>query len=765
MTQSQPNSSLAEFDPEIERTLLHTRQATRRLDYTASDLESTTPYSSVGTTDTSLYTTGENHMAEPHRITLHEQGAPDLILQPLQARYLNLDPNFELKNSLINLLPKYHGLPGQVPIRHLRDFQVDCSTVRRHGADEIAIYYFTGGLCPADKRLLIASSSGSFSKNKTAAEAWSFINNVAEAIQHVKVRNNPPKSVVEAPPSESVLTKVLGDMTTLLTEIRKEQKAIQSIQAIQAPPQILQHEGPPRVCGLCSSTACYTDQCHQVQEDYTLAVANVNYNNRPPYQSQGQNNYSHGNSSNQGWRDNSQGNNHNNNQSSSQYHNNTNQNHHNQPYQHSQQNQNNNHRYQTPHQRQQTNQPSSSSINQCDDSDRALYQEQERLRIMVEKNEENTRNINAQLGNMSAQTSNITEMLSRMSLPPTNNTNTNQVSSSSNLPSQLLPNPKGSINAITLRSGTTLEEVEPKPIKLAEDVPKVEVGETMEIDEDEKEEEVAKEEEEQLRAKEPFPTVAKKAKKHEELDPNIVQIFKNVEVTIPLFDAIHQVPKYAKFLKDVCTHKEKIGGLGMNLLGNSVSSVMDDFPEKYSDPGPCLVSCMIGKIQLKDCMCDFGSCVSIMPFSIYEKLNLTPLRQSGARFMLADKIIISVVGIAENVLVRILDLIFLVDFYILETPPIDSDRPSSILLGRPFLKTSRFKLDLFFRDYSFEAKGKVVKFKLEETMKQPLEVHSIFGCHIFEDDVIEEHLGSNDEISVNRNLGIKGVSKEKGKDP
>ncbi|XP_072071911.1 uncharacterized protein [Arachis hypogaea] len=222
-----------------------------------------------------------------------------------------------------------------------------------------------------------------------------------------------------------------------------------------------------------------------------------------------------------------------------------------------------------------------------------------------------------------------------------------------------------------------------------EDVPNVRVGDTMEIDEDEKEEEVAKEEEEQLRAKEPkrkstleeqipipFLTLAKKAEKHEELDPNIVQIFKNMEVTIPLFDAIHQVPKYAKFLKDVCTHKDKIGGLGMSLLGNSISSVMDDFSEKYSDPGPCLVSCMI------------------------------------------------------------------------ETPPIDSDRPSSILLGRPFLKTSRFKLDAFSGDYSFEAKGKVVKLKLEEIMRQPLEVHSIFGCDIVEDDVIEEHLRSDDEISV-----------------
>ncbi|KAL4276069.1 hypothetical protein AHAS_Ahas20G0170300 [Arachis hypogaea] len=168
---------------------------------------------------------------------------------------------------------------------------------------------------------------------------------------------------------------------------------------------------------------------------------------------------------------------------------------------------------------------------------------------------------------------------------------------------------------------------------------------------------------------------------HEELDPNIVQIFKNVEVTIPVFNVIHQVPKYAKFLKDVCTHKEKIGGLGLNLLGNFVSSVMNDFPKKYSDPGPCLVSCMIGEIQLKDCMCDLESCVSIMPLSIYEKLNLARLRGSEAWFVLADKSIISVVGIAENVLVRIQDLIFSVDFHILETPPIDSDRPSSILGG------------------------------------------------------------------------------------
>ncbi|KAL4381578.1 hypothetical protein AHAS_Ahas04G0147500 [Arachis hypogaea] len=61
-------------------------------------------------------------MATPRIITLKEAGAPDFTLQPFQARQPNLNADFELKTSLINLLPKFHGLPAQDPIKHLRDF-------------------------------------------------------------------------------------------------------------------------------------------------------------------------------------------------------------------------------------------------------------------------------------------------------------------------------------------------------------------------------------------------------------------------------------------------------------------------------------------------------------------------------------------------------------------------------------------------------------------------------------------------------------------
>ncbi|XP_057746810.1 uncharacterized protein LOC130966065 [Arachis stenosperma] len=306
----------------------------------------------------------------------------------------------------------------------------------------------------------------------------------------------------------------------------------------------------------------------------------------------------------------------------------------------------------------------------------------------------------------------IAEALTRLNLPPQTTQSTQQASTSSSLPSQPQPNPKGSINAITLRSGTKLDKNVAIPSKLSEEVNNEEVEDEVEMMKGE-EENIDKGEAEPPKVKEakrktlleeplpiPFPTLAKKAKKQEDLDPTVVEVFEKVEVTVPLFQAIQQVPKYAKFLKDVCTHKDKLGNLKRKPVDDSISSLL---LEKCNDPGPCLVTCLISEIKFMDCMCDLGACVSITPLSIYERLNLSPLKRSDARFVLADKSIVSVVGIAENVIVNIQGLLFPVDFYILETPPIDSTKPSSILLGRPFLKTARFRLDAHSGVYSFES--------------------------------------------------------------
>ncbi|XP_031100852.1 uncharacterized protein LOC116004820 [Ipomoea triloba] len=54
----------------------------------------------------------------------------------------------------------------------------------------------------------------------------------------------------------------------------------------------------------------------------------------------------------------------------------------------------------------------------------------------------------------------------------------------------------------------------------------------------------------------PFPQALSESKK-EAKDVELYETFKNCEVNIPLLDAIKQVPRYAKFLKELCTTKRK----------------------------------------------------------------------------------------------------------------------------------------------------------------------------------------------------------------
>jgi len=68
--------------------------------------------------------------------TLKELAAPDVTYQPLCIQYPELDADFELKSGLIHLLPKFHGLAGEDPHKHLKEFHVVCSTMKPQGIDE-----------------------------------------------------------------------------------------------------------------------------------------------------------------------------------------------------------------------------------------------------------------------------------------------------------------------------------------------------------------------------------------------------------------------------------------------------------------------------------------------------------------------------------------------------------------------------------------------------------------------------------------------------
>ena len=75
-------------------------------------------------------------------------------------------------------------------------------------------------------------------------------------------------------------------------------------------------------------------------------------------------------------------------------------------------------------------------------------------------------------------------------------------------------------------------------------------------------------------------------------------------------------------------------------------------------------------------------------------LILVLLKKTGVVIELADHTNVYPKGVFDDVLVHVDDLIFLMDFYILEIPKGCSTLSTQLLLGRPFMKTARTKLDL-----------------------------------------------------------------------
>ena len=110
----------------------------------------------------------------------------------------------------------------------------------------------------------------------------------------------------------------------------------------------------------------------------------------------------------------------------------------------------------------------------------------------------------------------------------------------------------------------------------------------------------------------PFPTRLVKPTKNN-LEKEIWEVFRKVQVNIPLLDAISQVPRYAKFLKDLCTNKRKLKGNEIVTMTENVSAVLQHkLPPKCKDMGSFSVPITIGSKRVEKAMCDLGASINVM---------------------------------------------------------------------------------------------------------------------------------------------------------
>nr|GEV39264.1 hypothetical protein [Tanacetum cinerariifolium] len=216
----------------------------------------------------------------------------------------------------------------------------------------------------------------------------------------------------------------------------------------------------------------------------------------------------------------------------------------------------------------------------------------------------------------------------------------NKPSSSSSLPSNTIPNPKGEAKAITTRSGMSYKETpipppgvdqqEPTEVTTDTELPSPKdiqpplVQVEVQVDKPAEEPSVVIP---KAKANLPYPSRLQKEKLREKDDilaAKFIEIIRDLHFELSFADALVHMP-------------------------NSSGKL----PEKLGDPGRFLIPCDF--LEFDNCLAlaDLGASINLMSFPIWKKLRLPTLNDTKMVLELADGTISKPTSIAENVFVKV----------------------------------------------------------------------------------------------------------------
>nr|GFB77424.1 reverse transcriptase domain-containing protein [Tanacetum cinerariifolium] len=208
------------------------------------------------------------------------------------------------------------------------------------------------------------------------------------------------------------------------------------------------------------------------------------------------------------------------------------------------------------------------------------------------------------------------------------NLHNNKPSSSSSLPSNTIPNPKGEAKAITTRSGMSYKEPPIPPPGVDQQEPIEETTDTeLPSPEDIQPPLVRVEVQVDKPAEEPS-VVIPKAKTNDHRDLHFELSFAD--------DLVH-MPKFAPMFKKLLNNKDKVIELTKIPLNENCSAVvLKKLPEKLGDPGRFMIPCDF--LEFDNCLAlaDLGASINLMPLSIWKKLRLPTLNDTKMVLELAD---------------------------------------------------------------------------------------------------------------------------------
>ncbi|VFQ84573.1 unnamed protein product [Cuscuta campestris] len=226
------------------------------------------------------------------------------------------------------------------------------------------------------------------------------------------------------------------------------------------------------------------------------------------------------------------------------------------------------------------------------------------------------------------------------------------------LPAQPFPAPKENVSAVVLRNNKVLPEPSLGNVRRDQEIMEKELD-SQNIQEPELVNNKSVVTPDTPRAaykpQPPFPSKYQNQRKNsKEPDDEIFEMFKKVQVNIPLLNAIKNVLKYAKFLKEMCTNKRRLKGDERVNISENVSAIFQKkLPQKCQDPGVFSVPCKIGNLENTKALLDLGASINVMPRELFDQLGVGELKETGVVIQLADRSLTYPEGVVEDVLVQL----------------------------------------------------------------------------------------------------------------
>ncbi|XP_070024970.1 uncharacterized protein [Nicotiana sylvestris] len=236
----------------------------------------------------------------------------------------------------------------------------------------------------------------------------------------------------------------------------------------------------------------------------------------------------------------------------------------------------------------------------------------------------------------------------------------------------------------------------------------------------------------------PFPQRLAKYQKEEQYK-KFFEMLMQIQVNIPLIEALKEMPGYAKMMKDLMSRKFDFQDLATVTLTQTCSAVVTrPVAEKLSDPGSFTIPCTIGNFAFAKALCDLGANINLMPLVIYKKLGIGRAAPTSMLLQLADKTVKRPFGILDDVLIQVGKFVFPADFVILDCK-VDEEIP--IILGRSLLAKGRALIDCETGELKMRLNDEEIIFNVQKSMRRPSE---FTNCSLI--DAVDVIIQSDDEV-------------------